>query len=759
MSKNINFISHKKSTAKVDGKPKLPSGSALEDGEIAINYAKDVETISIKNESGDVVSFSSDNYYTELKLGSGFTGENSANTVTDVIKENEEIVSAALIDLDDRKADKTDIPSLNAYATKSWVLEKNYLDTETFDEIIGDGFTPGHTVTKVIEDNGKVMSAALVDLNRRKADKTDIPSLDAYATKSWVVNEKLGSGFTSGNTVTQVIEENEEAIASALVDLDDRKADKSDIPSLGAYATKSWVLGKDYVNSSELEEVKEDKISKIISVTYDELLALRNDNALVPGQQYRITDYVTTTSQINTKSAGKQFDLIVTADSVDMLNENARAAAHSNDATGFTDAKFESWEVKYCLDNDETRFEWAAREKCIVTENGDSYSDKYAKLYRCPSLDGFNTDTNYSEYQIAWACDDTCSDGDNALFVYSINEDVYVGDIVFFASDGEEQTVLASCPRPTGVIYYLKDEFGNECGYDFKNIQFLRYKITGGTIVSDGFTDAGRSTLVEIDDSNPYYLYTFSWITEDNEIEDLSVVGNDPSFYDDFGKKQGVFGNKIKNMVYDYKEYDDKPTDNTLFRLPCNVFVATYSYDEPFSYGCHSNILSENCFNNTFNEEMNGNKLGRYCQGNLFYSSKNNIIGNNFISNILCWSSFCMIGNECSGITIGNNSNGNSFGNNCADITIGNISSGNSFGNGCVGINFTQPYTKNCSFEAGVMYVSLGSATVPTASSPIRDIRVLSGVKGTSQSAPKTITATLNTPAIYRASGTTVNDI
>ena len=118
-----------------------------------------------------------------------------------------------------------------------------------------------------------------------------------------------------------------------------------------------------------------------------------------------------------------------------------------------------------------------------------------------------------------------------------------------------------------------------------------------------------------------------------------------------------------------------------------------------------------------------------------------------------------MIGNECSGITIGNNSNGNSFGNNCADITIGNISSGNSFGNGCVGINFTQPYTKNCSFEAGVMYVSLGSATVPTDSSPIRDIRVLSGVKGTSQSAPKTITATLNTPAIYRASGTTVNDI
>jgi len=86
MGKNVQFVSHKKSKLKVDGKPQLPSSESLIEGEIAINFAKDVETLSIKNESGDVVTFSSDNYYTEQKLGSGFTGENSAKTVTEVIE-------------------------------------------------------------------------------------------------------------------------------------------------------------------------------------------------------------------------------------------------------------------------------------------------------------------------------------------------------------------------------------------------------------------------------------------------------------------------------------------------------------------------------------------------------------------------------------------------------------------------------------------------------------------------------------------------
>ena len=68
------------------------------------------------------------------------------------------------------------------------------------------------------------------------------------------------------------------------------------------------------------------------SITYNELKSLRDNSQLVPGQQYRITDYVTTTAQASTQSAGHQFDIIVIADDVNKLNENARAIQHKNPA-------------------------------------------------------------------------------------------------------------------------------------------------------------------------------------------------------------------------------------------------------------------------------------------------------------------------------------------------------------------------------------------------------------------------------------------
>jgi hypothetical protein len=49
MGKNVNFVSHKKSKLTVDGKPKLPSAESLVEGELAINFAENVETISLKN--------------------------------------------------------------------------------------------------------------------------------------------------------------------------------------------------------------------------------------------------------------------------------------------------------------------------------------------------------------------------------------------------------------------------------------------------------------------------------------------------------------------------------------------------------------------------------------------------------------------------------------------------------------------------------------------------------------------------------------
>lgn len=189
------------------------------------------------------------------------------------------------------------------------------------------------------------------------------------------------------------------------------------------------------------------------NITWENLKQLRDNNSLVPGKQYRIIDYECVTAEEDTKSAGHQFDVIVTADSTNVLNENARACEHESlfvdieisyifkgevtitdlytysgtttiegdtyyqwipdgnaddiiivstevlptlenssifdinqglipipqyyssessvfdnfTTTGhpdyFSNSKLESWELKYCLDNDKHRFAWASPEE------------------------------------------------------------------------------------------------------------------------------------------------------------------------------------------------------------------------------------------------------------------------------------------------------------------------------------------------------------------------------------------------------------
>ena len=96
--------------------------------------------------------------------------------------------------------------------------------------------------------------------------------------------------------------------------------------------------------------------SNYTNISYNKLVNLRNNSALQTGVLYRITDYVTTTSQEDTKSAGIPFDIIVMATSNNTLSEDAKAAHRYS---YFLNEKLDSWEIKYCLDNDDTRFVWA----------------------------------------------------------------------------------------------------------------------------------------------------------------------------------------------------------------------------------------------------------------------------------------------------------------------------------------------------------------------------------------------------------------
>lgn len=124
----------------------------------------------------------------------------------------------------------------------------------------------------------------------------------------------------------------------------------------------------DKADRREVEELSRKigniSVDLLAPLTYAELKALKNEGKLVAGMMYRITDYVTTTSQTNTRSANHRFDVIVTALDNRTLSEDAMAIQHDGDEY-FANSNLAAWKLRYRFDNDSAEFGWARREDAV----------------------------------------------------------------------------------------------------------------------------------------------------------------------------------------------------------------------------------------------------------------------------------------------------------------------------------------------------------------------------------------------------------
>ncbi len=444
-------------------------------------------------------------------------------------------------------------------------------------------------------------------------------------------------------------------------------------------------------------------VSAMVSTTYAEIKDLRDNSKLKAGQLYRITDYVTTTTQENTQSAGHVFDVIVLATDVDTLNENAKAVKHEGD-TYFANSNLDAWEIKYDLDNDTTKYAWA---------------------------------------------DET---------------------------------------NGKGVIFYMKDEWNNECPYDFKNIQFKRWAITNITSTklptnalqalnnifnfgSNGnkhfatkdsygqWIPKSQGLTITVDETQFGWYYTFNGMSSEdgttisnrydlstnpikltNEcLEQIAADGSGSDTQDFcYGNKislstQEWFGDDIyykgrcvlNNIVFNnglsycyynevdgYWEYEISGCCNNTFGDSCvNNTFGNSCGGNTFESGCSSNTFGDNC-GNTFGSGCSSNTFGSGCSSNTFVNScSSNTFGNSVYSNtfgIRCNSNafgeycaynsfgeYCesnsfgyrcqynLFGNNCSSNTFGENCSSNTLGNKCGANTFGNDCDSNMFGNGC----------------------------------------------------------------------------
>ena len=284
-----------------------------------------------------------------------------------------------------------------------------------------------------------------------------------------------------------------------------------------------------------------------------------------------------------------------------------------------------------------------------------------------------------------------------------------------------------------GVIFYMKDEWNNECPYDFKNIQFKRWAITKTNASSDdpfnnryvGINNDGEifPNGYDIPDDNDFkWLYTFSgqsasWdeendsiiypddITRDTEIYDLSNVDMH-GFYNENTDPVGCSNNIIKEYYGGRNFAVNTLTLNNIIFTGWFIDVETLpsNYEELYGDGIFemmsvpfSNTFENECYNNTFGNNTYGNTFGNKCYNNSFgnyfqYNTFGNDFQYNTFGNDFQYNTF---GNDCNSNTFGNSVNRNTFGNSCFSNTFGNSCFSNTFGNDCNSNTFGNYFQYN----------------------------------------------------------------
>ena len=363
---------------------------------------------------------------------------------------------------------------------------------------------------------------------------------------------------------------------------------------------------------------------KPVKATYEEMTEMRDQGKLIPGQLYRITDYVTTTAQAETQSAGHPFDIIVMATAADALSEDALAVRHEGD-TYFKDANIEAWRLKYTLDNDYDRFAWCQRESIVIS------NQEY--------LRSESDDVSGANYPYCWKHDNT-KRYTNTL-TPTAGTDVAKGNTAGTGTNYQIQTVNHIDGTQRGVIYWMQDEWGNECPYDFKNIMFKRYKITATSKIVEGQevladlkdTYLGFRQLVQ-NGTGQLYPQNCTMSTSDtrwsfalslNGTQDLTLqvghhcTGNvvEPCF---FGSKQ-----YLNNVTLQATGGTDDSYNNHIDGTSHSISMGSGCYNNTLTQGSRSCTLSSNSYNNTLSSNSYNNTLSSSYNNTLSSSGSNTL--------------------------------------------------------------------------------------------------------------------------------------
>ena len=307
-------------------------------------------------------------------------------------------------------------------------------------------------------------------------------------------------------------------------------------------------------------------------LTWSELVTLRDDSMLIAGRQYRITDYTCTTVQGDSRSEGNDFDIIVVADSVNKLNETARAIRRAGDTYFPNDTLFEAWEIKYCLDNDTDRFAWAdsVNGKGVIYYLKDEWSNEAAYDFKSITFCNLNTagvDTynnlpnDGSQYYYTFNLINTTRDDTNYATCMSLDASIY------------NNVNISNAPgQISGVHFCTFGAYKDENKRKLNKIVLFVVMEYGGGNYSVGIGDGCYNFLIG--------------------SRSKSIKG----------------GNYCTSMTFGNSCY------SMTFGDECNTMTfVDYCYTMTFGNSCNSMTYGNFCYSMTYGDECNTMTFGVWC--------------------------------------------------------------------------------------------------------------------------------------------------
>ena len=490
------------------------------------------------------------------------------------------------------------------------------------------------------------------------------------------------------------------------------------------------------------EKVALDNAKQLVNITYDELKSLRDSSKLIPGMQYRITDYEFTTLNPQLKAKPSTFDIIVTADDDHTLNENARAVRRDilqvvtklnvididGEYAGMVD-DFDYYEYEDVMEIDGVvYYKWRKNEEDVTD---------YFILTDTRIFEGVTAESPYTPIGYGWTdADGQYSEGgshpDKAVFPadddvvgprdYAAWELKYtIDNVLWSASKGQwiltddemefERVGTIEIDGKTYVLWYNKDfdpgfGEGETKGYyashgevESNDTALALVDIENKRIVSEDYGQVsycykgdseGKGTILWLKDeyrNSAYYDHHNVLVRNDQGSEWFPTFAAD--CYDNIiGPYNHKYTSRFEqigvNIFYRgcYCNRLDANNEWNTFGDSCNsnTFGDSCTYNT-FGTGCDSNTFGQRCTSNTFGDQCTSNTFGNYCKNNRF----GNYCASNTFGNY-CYSNTFDYGFDSN--TFFDKCYSNKFGNNCIFNTFGYNCASNTFGNNCYSNRF-----------------------------------------------------------------------